>query len=162
VGVAHWLNWCAENQERADERIPDLRATPAAVRFVSAEPLLEDLGTLDLRGIHLVIVGGESGHGARRFDVAWPRRIKAQCRKAGTAFFMKQMGAFVVDRNDAGFDGDPDDSWDIEGDLDRVEHDLDGTRDDYQGAPVRIHLKDKKGGDPEEWPADLRVREMPR
>jgi hypothetical protein len=45
---------------------------------------------------------------------------------------------------------------------DRVEHDLDGTRDGYQGAPVRIHLKDRKGGSPEEWPADLRIREFPQ
>lgn len=155
-----WLGVSVEDRKHGLPRIEHLRATPAAVRFLSIEPLLEDLGSIDLTGISWVIVGGESGHGARRCDVRWIRSIVAQCREQGVAVFVKQLGAFVVDRNDAGFDGACEDSW-PEMDPDDIEHDLDGTRDDYQGAPVRVHLRSAKGGDPEEWPLDLRVREMP-
>lgn len=155
-----WLGVSVEDRKFGLPRIAHLRATPAAVRFLSIEPLLEDLGSIDLTGISWVIVGGESGHGARRCDVRWIRNIVAQCREQGVAVFVKQLGAFVVDRNDAGFDGACEDSW-PEMDPDDIEHDLDGTRDDYQGAPVRVHLRSAKGGDPEEWPLDLRVREMP-
>ena len=68
----------------------------------------------------------------------------------------------MIDRNDAGFDGAEDDEWPDTITPDMVEHDLDGTRDGYQGAPVRIHLRHKKGGDPAEWPVDLCVQEFPR
>lgn len=153
------LGVSVENRKHGLPRIEHLRNTPAAVRFLSIEPLLEDLGPLDLRGIDWVIVGGESGPGARPCNVAWIRRVVEQCRAQGVRVFVKQLGAYVIDRNDAGFLGGPDDAWDVH--PDSVEHDLDGTRDDYQGAPVRVHLKNKKGGDMAEWPADLRVREMP-
>lgn len=73
-------------------RIDHLRKVPAAVRFLSIEPLLEDLGTIDLTGINLVIVGGESGHGARPMHPDWARSIRDQCVKAGVAFFFKQWG----------------------------------------------------------------------
>ena len=106
------------------------------------------------------IVGGESGPRARPCRVAWIRRVVEQCRAQGVPVFVKQLGAYVVDRNDAGFLGGPDDAWDVHPDA--VEHDLDGTRDGYQGAPVRVHLASKKGGDMGDWPADLRVREMPQ
>lgn len=164
-----WLGVSVEDQQRADERIPLLLQTPAAVRFISAEPLL---GPIDLHSpvleadsddyLDWVIVGGESGPGARRCDVSWVRSIAEQCRAAHVPVFVKQLGAFIVDRNDAGFMGDEPDHWpeDISFE-DRVEHDLDGTRDGYQGAPVRIHLNNRKGGDPSEWPEDLRVREFP-
>jgi protein gp37 len=62
------------------------------VRFLSIEPLLEDIGIIDLRGISWVIVGGESGPGARRMDPAWVRSIRDQCRAAGVPFFFKQWG----------------------------------------------------------------------
>lgn len=62
------------------------------MRFLSIEPLLEDLGTIDLTGINLVIVGGESGHGARPMHPDWARSIRDQCVKAGVAFFFKQWG----------------------------------------------------------------------
>ena len=84
-----------EDRARKD-RIDFLRETPAALRFLSLEPLLEDLGTLDLRGIGWVIVGGESGPGARPFDITWARNIIAQCREAGVACFVKQVGAHVI------------------------------------------------------------------
>jgi hypothetical protein len=109
-----------------------------------------------------VIVGGESGPGARPFNVAWARNIVRQCQTAKVPVFVKQLGRDVRDRNDAGFLGDEPSHWPERIDiLDRVEHDLDGTRDGYQGAPVRIHLDNKKGGDPQEWPADIRVRQFP-
>src|SRR5438552_15443311 len=75
-------------------RIPDLQCAPAAVRFLSIEPLLEDLGTLDLRGIHWVIVGGESGRGARPMSREWVVSIRDQCAAAGVPFFFKQWGGF--------------------------------------------------------------------
>jgi protein gp37 len=134
-----------------------LRETPAARRMVSFEPLLEDLGNVDLRGIDLAAIGGESGPGARPCDVRWIRSLVKLCRSAGCAPFVKQLGAHVEDRNDAGFDGDETDTWPADT---RVEDDPGDTG--YQGAPVRVRLRDRKGADPAEWPEDLRVREMPR
>src|SRR6185312_10189244 len=69
-----------------------LRASPACTRFLSIEPLLEDLGELDLSGIHWVILGGESGPGARPMQPEWVRSIRDQCRAAGVPFFFKQWG----------------------------------------------------------------------
>jgi protein gp37 len=69
-----------------------LRAAPAQVRFLSIEPLLEDLGPLDLQGIHWVIVGGESGPGARPLAREWVLAIRDQCAAAGVPFFFKQWG----------------------------------------------------------------------
>jgi protein gp37 len=69
-----------------------LREVPAVVRFLSVEPLLESLGPLDLSGIGWVIVGGESGPGARPMRAEWVREIKAQCDDAGVCFFFKQWG----------------------------------------------------------------------
>ena len=74
------------------DRIDHLRRTPAAVRFLSCEPLLADLGTLDLAGIHWVIAGGESGPRARPMHPAWVRSIRDQCQAAGVPFFFKQWG----------------------------------------------------------------------
>lgn len=84
-----WLGTSVENRA-ALGRIDILRETPAALRFLSLEPLLEDLGTLDLRGIHWVIVGGESGPGARPMEEDWVRSIHDQCVQAGIPFFYKQ------------------------------------------------------------------------
>lgn len=72
-------------------RIDALRETPAAVRFLSLEPLLEDLGTLDLEGIHWVIVGGESGRGARPMHPDWARSLRDQCVEAKVPCFVKQL-----------------------------------------------------------------------
>ena len=86
-----WMGVSVENREMT-HRINDLRAVPAAVRFLSLEPLLEDLGELDLSGISWVIVGGESGVGARPMDPSWARSIRDQCSQSGTPFFFKQWG----------------------------------------------------------------------
>ncbi|CUA90885.1 Bacteriophage protein gp37 [Chelatococcus sambhunathii] len=94
-----WLGVSAEDQRRANERVPDLREAPAAVRFISAEPLL---GAIDfepwLDRIDWIIVGGESGPGARPMHPDWARSIRDQCAAAGTAFFFKQWGAWVPHR----------------------------------------------------------------
>lgn len=89
-----WLGVSVEDQRRADERIPDLLACPAAVRWVSYEPAL---GPVDfdaaLRRVDWIVVGGESGPGARPFDPLWARSTILQCREAGVPIFVKQMGA---------------------------------------------------------------------
>ncbi|HUT60646.1 MAG TPA: DUF5131 family protein, partial [Phycisphaerae bacterium] len=141
----------------ADKRIPDLLRSPATVRFLSCEPLLGDLdirqwlGGVDIvrehgsrgkviaharDGISWVIVGGESGHGgARPCNVEWIRSVVSQCREAGVACFVKQLGAQQVRLPDG----------------------------EYWGpAHALVPHRDPKGGDPDEWPEDLRVREWPR
>jgi hypothetical protein len=80
-----------------------------------------------------------------------------QCQQADVPVFVKQLGTNIIDRNDAGFEGDTARSWPMDTNY---RENLSGFRDDYQGAAVRILLK-KKGGDMDEWPADLRVREFP-
>jgi protein gp37 len=133
-----WAGTSVENRATLS-RIDDLRETPAAIRFVSFEPLLEDLGQVDLRGIHHAILGGESGPGARPCNVEWIRSLLRQCRAAGVAPFVKQLG-----RNP------------------RCDEDERTGSEVVSGAivPVRM-LKDRKGGDMAEWPEDLRVREQP-
>ena len=73
-------------------RIDDLRATEAKVKFLSIEPLIGHIGKVDLTGIHWVIVGGESGPGARPLDPDWVREIRDQCLEQGVPFFFKQWG----------------------------------------------------------------------
>jgi protein gp37 len=89
-----WLGVSIENKETLP-RIDNLRKTPAAVRFLSCEPLLQDLGTIDLKGIHWVICGGESGHGARPMHPDWVRSIRNQCKDANIPFFFKQWGEYL-------------------------------------------------------------------
>lgn len=157
-----WLGVSVENQEYADERIPLLLQTPAAVRWISAEPLLGPIafgkpkedGTRDPwdswleqctyycdhdheggghragRGIDWVVVGGESGPGARPCRIGWVKDIVRQCKEAEIPVFVKQLGSrpyYVTD-----------------------------------GLNIELHLKDRKGGDPAEWrDDDLTVREYP-
>jgi protein gp37 len=143
-----WLGVSVENQRTADERIPLLLATPAAVRFVSAEPLLdridlegflldaddpEDTGQTWIDVLDWVIVGGESGHGARLCDVTWIRSIVEQCKAAGTACFVKQLGS-----------------------LPAAQHPMGAL-----GELVAVRCANRKGADMLEWPEDLRVRQMP-
>ncbi len=147
-----WEGVSCEDQRTADERIPLLLQTPAAVRFVSLEPLLApvDLSVAlegtdysamhPMRPIDWVICGGESGPKARPCDVAWIRSIVRQCREAGVACFVKQVGALVA--------------------MDCKDSDEPCEGDSPCYALRR--LKHPKGGDPSEWPADLRVRELPR
>src|SRR5690606_32869194 len=78
-------------------RIDLLRKVDARIRFLSVEPLLADVGPLDLSGIHWVIVGGESGHGARPMQPEWVDNVKRQCDSAGVAFFFKQWGGWGAD-----------------------------------------------------------------
>ena len=87
-----WLGVSVEDRRYGIPRIAELRRTPAAVRFLSIEPLLEDLGKLDLGGIDWVIVGGESGLGARPMAREWVLSIRDQCRAASVPFFFKQWG----------------------------------------------------------------------
>ncbi|MCC6454169.1 MAG: DUF5131 family protein [Caldilineaceae bacterium] len=143
-----WIGTSIENQRSAHERIPELIKIPAAIRFLSIEPLLGPVALgaafpcgyycdpgMDGGGhhdhpfwsrvnpqIHWAIIGGESGPGARRMDVGWVRDLMRQCDYAQVPVFVKQMGTVLA-------------------------HEL--------------HLKDKKGGNIEEWPADLRVRQFP-
>ncbi len=138
-----WLGVSVEDQRTADERIPLLLETPAAVRFVSYEPALGPVSfhafvgshpALDRPGLDWIIVGGESGPGARPFDIGWARNTIAQCKAAGVACFVKQLGAHPY-----------------------IERDAEGAFcPDYE-----YRLADKKGGDWTEWPADLRLREFP-
>ena len=86
-----WMGVSVEN-ENVSHRIEDLRHVPAEVRFLSCEPLIGPMKELPLEGIHWVIVGGESGPGARPMEADWVRSIREQCRKAGVAFFFKQWG----------------------------------------------------------------------
>jgi len=87
-----WWGVSVENRRHGLPRIDHLREAPARVRFLSVEPLLEDLGPLDLTGIHWVIVGGESGAGARPMEPGWVLAIRAQCAAVGVPFFFKQWG----------------------------------------------------------------------
>lgn len=126
-----WLGTSVEDQTRADERSEHLRRCPAAVRFYSVEPMLGPIEHLPLDGISWVIVGGESGPGARPCGVHWVRSIVKQCRAANVPCFVKQLGANPCCEYSGG----------------ELGH--------------RIELKDRKGGDPSEWINDLRVREFP-
>lgn len=173
-----WLLTSVSDQLTAYAMIPELLKCRdlCPVLGVSLEPMLGPVvlpqSFLALGQRAWVIVGGESGQGARPCDAAWVRSIIKQCKAASVPVFTKQLGAYVVDRNDAGFEAEhwtyadgPNAGLPVEIGAwptpERIEHDLSGYRDGYQGAPVRVHLSDKKGGDPAEWPADLRVRELP-
>lgn len=92
-----WLGVSVEDKKYGKPRIPDLLAIKAKTRFLSVEPLLEDLGRLRLKGIHWVIVGGESGRGARPMKEAWAVNVRNQCVNAGVDFFFKQWGAWGAD-----------------------------------------------------------------
>ena len=154
-----WLGVSAEDQAAADARIPQLLDTPAAIRWVSYEPALgpvdftrwlHDSTCLELpfcictepREAHLdwIVVGGESGAGARPFDIGWARAVVGQCAGADVPCFVKQLGA------------DPGRNGPVTSVTSRV---LPGS----SWWPVR--LVDRKGGDMNEWPADLRIREFP-
>jgi protein gp37 len=92
-----WLGVSVENKRSGVPRIAELVKVEAAVRFLSIEPLLEDVGAINLAGIHWVIVGGESGHQARRMQPQWVKNVKRQCDIARVAFFFKQWGRFGPD-----------------------------------------------------------------
>ncbi|MBK8270202.1 MAG: phage Gp37/Gp68 family protein [Planctomycetes bacterium] len=173
-----WLGTSVENQQAADERIPHLLRCPAAVRFLSAEPLLgllssltsqcadavSQLGKKALDGIHWVIVGGESGPGSRPCNIEWIRSIIQQCREAGVACFVKQLGAKPVcvkaDCQECGGNGLDHPDY-INGEPCFACHGT-GTIDAELEDVLRHRILDPKGGDWDEWPEDLRVREFPK
>jgi protein gp37 len=99
-----WMGVTVET-ERYAFRIDHLRSVNAAVRFVSAEPLLSSLPDLNLAGISWLIAGGESGHGARPVEESWIRDLRDQCVAAGTAFFFKQWGGRTPKANGRELDG---------------------------------------------------------
>lgn len=99
-----WMGVSVEN-EKYVKRIDDLRASGAAVKFLSVEPLLGRLPRLNLRSINWVIVGGESGPGARPMNASWVTDIRDQCRKAGVAFFFKQWGGVQKSRHGRTLEG---------------------------------------------------------
>lgn len=137
-----WIGTSVENQATADERIPELANIPAAVHFLSCEPLLERIELFNVDGeisqrasphlysaelLDWIIIGGESGHGARPFDLGWAYDLVAQCQSVGIPVFVKQLGS-----NPIGHSG--------------------------QNYPIT----DSKGGDMGEWPSELRIREFPK
>ncbi|MDK9702536.1 MAG: phage Gp37/Gp68 family protein [Sulfuritalea sp.] len=100
-----WLGVTVEDRRHGLPRIEHLRRIPARVRFLSIEPLLEDLGRLDLRGIQWAIVGGESGPHARPMEAAWVESLQQQCDAAGAAFFFKQWGGRGHDKGGCAIGG---------------------------------------------------------
>lgn len=132
-----------EDQHRADERVPELLRTLAAVIFLSVEPMLQAIDLVRAHrqltpyclapGVNWVICGGESGPGARPFNLAWAEVLLKQCRAANVPFFMKQIGSNPW--------------WMSKGEPE---------------VSNRYRTNDRKGGDPAEWPEALRVREFPR
>ena len=94
-----WFGVSVENRRQGLPRLDALRETPAAMRFASVEPLLEDLGPFDLTAIDWVIAGGESGPGARPMREDWVLGILHQCRRQGVPFFFKQWGGARKSRN---------------------------------------------------------------
>jgi protein gp37 len=106
AGLRHvWWGVSVEDRRHGLPRIDALRAAPAGLRFLSIEPLLEDLGEIDLSGIGWVIVGGESGRGARPMNAAWVRSIQRQCADTDVPFFFKQWGGEHRLRNGCTLDG---------------------------------------------------------
>lgn len=92
-----WLGVSVENWEYGVPRIDYLRTVPARIRFLSVEPLLSDVGELDLSDIHWVIVGGESGPKARPMKMEWVESVRVQCQEQDVAFFFKQWGGWGAD-----------------------------------------------------------------
>ena len=177
-----WIGTSVEDQKRADERIPQLLKIPAQVRFLSVEPMLgpidlsyhfglergakwnpcccdeidpadvpcmvcEAKASMAVKRIAWCIFGGESGPGARRCDIEWIHDGVRQCQAAGVAAFVKQLGAASFCGNVNLFD------WPELGVLIPIQ--------EGGFAECRVRMRHKKGGDPEEWPESIRVREFP-
>ncbi|HVZ84696.1 MAG TPA: phage Gp37/Gp68 family protein, partial [Terracidiphilus sp.] len=130
-----WWGVSVEDKKFGLPRLRDLQNTPAAVRFLSIEPLLEGLGHIDLAGIHWVIVGGESGHGARPLKKEWVTAIRDQCKASHVPFFFKQWGG--IHKKRAG-------------------RDLDGRT--YDGFPRRVHNPVLSAATALAWARDIQDR----
>jgi protein gp37 len=100
-----WWGVSVEDRAHGLPRVEHLRQAPAAVRFLSVEPLLEDLGEVNLDGIHWVIAGGESGPGARPMAKGWVLSLRDQCERARVPFFFKQWGGVRKARAGRELDG---------------------------------------------------------
>ena len=100
-----WWGVSVENRKHGLPRVDHLRAANVRVRFLSVEPLLEDLGVLNLSGIHWVIAGGESGLGARPMRKEWVLAMRDQCSKAKVPFFFKQWGGVHKSKTGRDLDG---------------------------------------------------------
>jgi len=109
-----WWGVSVEDKRHGLPRVEHLRSAPARVRFLSIEPLLEDLGSLDLSGIHWVIVGGESGFGARPMKREWVISVRHQCRQQDVPFFFKQWGGLRKSKNGRMLDGQTYDEMPLE------------------------------------------------
>lgn len=187
-----WLGTSVENQATADERIPHLLRCPAAVRWLSMEPLLGAVDWVHVRpvrnceyadpadgccthpdaitpechpwadcpksatpGIAWVVIGGESGPNARPFNIAWARSIIEQCKAAGVPVFVKQLGAKPYPLSSC---------WRCGGEDLAPCDGIPGRHNPSicnRCESTCSRLPNKKGGDPAEWPEDLRVREYP-
>src|ERR1051326_2092369 len=169
-----WVGVSVEDQKRAEERIPHLLKIPAKLRFLSVEPLIgpmeitwclggwyaeqiakgfpEPLASAvrdcsDVDGVDWVIVGGESGLGARPCNIDWVKSIVSQCESASIPCFVKQLGQNCITDN-ANCEDWPDETViDAQG---------------FEGFPAGHIRLSKKGSDPSEWPEDLRVRQFPK
>lgn len=164
-----WLLTSVENQAAADERIPALLKIPAVVRGLSLEPLLEPVNLGLLRSpkggrgyFDWLIIGGESGPGAREFNVSWADSLIAQGRAAGVPVLVKQLGSNCVTDN-ANLHDWPDDAELIGGgDASSPSGTATGASQPLEGfAAARVKFKHPKGGDWNEWPEELRVRQFP-
>lgn len=143
-----WIGVSVENQKAAEKRIPLLLETPAAIRFLSCEPLLELLSIESYLyedpegkwspGIDLVIIGGESGKNARPCHIDWLRSLVQQCKSAGVKVFVKQLGSNAIASSPY----------------------INGVAEAHY-THYKLKLKDRKGGAIEEFPNDLKVREFP-
>lgn len=158
-----WIGISVVDQAELDRDLLKLLTIPAPVRFLSIEPMLAPISFADrvtnidprkprvyesvLKLLDWVIVGGESGTGARPFNLHWARTIIAQCDAAGTACFIKQLGANPIYAAGGS-----------------IESEGEGFRLSVASIEVEtdIELNDRKGGDWTEWPPDLRIREFPR
>jgi protein gp37 len=155
-----WLGVSVEDQETADRRVPMLRRLPAEVHWVSQEPQLgpvtyrpdtfewkplspgpDDDGKL-LPPIRWIVIGGESGPGARPFDLQWARQTIKETEGSMCSVFVKQLGAKAVDSNTGGNSAMRQAGW--------------------QPTTEAVELEHRKGGEITEWPEDLRVRDWPR
>lgn len=153
------------DQDEVDRELPRLVGLKLRLGIpwvgLSIEPMLGEIDlTPWLADIDWVIVGGESGGNARECWVPAVRQIVRQCKAGRVPVFVKQMGGHVRDRNDAGFEGCGPTEWPLQ-DQGQIDLEPDGYVVEAQGSPCRIRLKDRKGGDWNEWPEDLRVRQFP-
>jgi len=152
-----WLGVSVENQAMADKRIQQLRKIPAKIHFLSVEPLLGPVSLLystfdgsesfhNMAWIDWVILGGESGPNARPCNIGWIGDVLAECQGANVPCFVKQVGQNPFCDNANMFE------W---------PEDLELQAAGAAFAACKPLFRDKKGGDPAEWPEDLRVREFP-